>query len=362
MAMLSLALNVYIVKKYPSLPSSLIITVGTALITFIGYLFTKSDSVGPSMFYFFQNFGGTLIPETVAASGLQANMSKYKFIDLNNDQVEKFVQQYLPVIGHIEPGLPKFSIPKIFNPSEAPLIGFWIVTPVILVILLGFMESISISKKYAEILNYPLNCNQELIALGIANLGGSFFGCYSVAGSFSRTAVNQKSGATSLFASLITAGLLAVFLYGFTFLLYYVPKCTLAVILFLAVYGLIDFKLIKSYIRHKKYLDLFFFFAVFAATCCFGTTYGLIVGTVLNIFQLILKKRKGESLTPGGESKKAMLHSNDNLVKEDNESSCSSSSSSSSSAVTEQKLRLMEENKLNNESKESFDEIEMQKL
>jgi len=352
MGMLSLATNVFIVKKYPALPSSLIITVATGVITFIGYMFTKSESVGPAMFYFFENFGGTLIPESLKGTGLQSNMSKYKFMNLTDDQVEKYVQLYLPVIGKIPPGLPGFSIPKIFSPSEAPLIGFWMVTPVILVILLGFMEAISISKKFSEMLNYPLNCNQELIALGLANLGGSFFSCYSATGSFSRTAVNQKSGASSLFASLITAGLLAVFLYGFTILLYYVPKCTLAVILFLAVYGLIDFKLLKSYIKHKKYLDLFYFFGVFGATCCFGTDYGLLVGTILNVIQLILKKRRGERLAAGGDSKKDLPHSNDSLIPAGERDANSS----------EQGLRLMEENNNNNESKESFEEIEMQKL
>jgi len=355
MAMLSLAANAFIVKRFPSLPSSLIITVSTALITFIVYLFTISDSVGASMFYFFESFGGTLIPESIAP-GLQDNMTKYKYMNLTRTDKENYVKQFLPVIGKIEPGLPKFAIPQPFNRSEAPLVGFWMITPVVLVILLGFMESISISKKYAEILNYPLNCNQELIALGLANLGGSFFSCYSVAGSFSRTAVNQKSGATSLFASLFTAGLLAVFLKGLTFLLYYVPKCTLAVILFLAVYGLIDFKLIRSYIRHKNYMELLFFFAVFAATCRFGTTYGLVVGTVFNLIHIFIKKRRGESITPGGgEPKKPMVQSGE-LVRDPNDEDDDDDS------TNEQGFRLMEENNNPDESKDSFEEIEMQKV
>jgi len=361
MAMISLAVNVFIVKNYPSLPSSLIITIGTAIITWIVYLFTKSQSLGSAFFYFFSNFGGTLIPETVQSSGLQDHMSQYKFMNLTDDQVESFVMQYLPVIGSIKPGLPTFELPHIFGQSEDSVpLGFWIVTPVILVILLGFMESISISKKYSELLGYPLNCNQELIALGLANLGGSFFSCYSVAGSFSRSAVNQKSGATSLFASLITASLLAVFLYGFTGMLYYVPKCTLAVILFLAVYGLIDFKLIKKYIKNRNYLELLYFFGVFLATCCFSTKYGLIVGAIFNILHLLVIKK-----FMGKDKKKDMAQSSEMMLKKDK----------SDESMNESELRLVIEDQqpkdegkrksktiAKNDSSEALDEIEMQQV
>jgi len=354
MAMFSLAANFFIVKRFPSLPSSLIITVSTAVITFIIYMLTQSEACGGAMFYFFETVGGTLIPETTASANITAHMTKNRFLALNKDQVEKYVQLYLPVIGKIEPGLPKFAIPQPFSRTESPLVGPWLITPVILVILLGFMESISISKKYAEILNYPLNNNQELVALGLANLGGSFFSCYSVAGSFSRTAVNAKSGAKTPIASLITAGLIAIFLYGFTILLYYVPKCTLAVILILAVYGLIDFKLLKGYIKHKKYMELFFFFAVFLATCCFGTTYGLIVGTVFNIIHIIIKKRRGESITEE-ENNKEPVHSTELIKTPEDEYELNDDSSN------EQRSRLIDEASNSSDSKEG-EAIEMKKL
>jgi len=117
------------------------------------------------MFYFFETVGGTLIPETTAAANITAHMTKNKFKALSTDQLEKYAQLYLPVIGEIKPGLPEFKIPQPFSRSESPLVGAWLATPVILVILLGFMESISISKKYAEILNYPLNSNQVSLLL-----------------------------------------------------------------------------------------------------------------------------------------------------------------------------------------------------
>jgi high affinity sulfate transporter 1 len=363
MAMFSLLANFFIVKRFPSLPSSLIITVSTALITFIVCTLTKSESCGGVMFYFFETVGGTLIPETTAAANITAHMTKNKFKALSTDQLEKYAQLYLPVIGEIKPGLPEFKIPQPFSRSESPLVGAWLATPVILVILLGFMESISISKKYAEILNYPLNSNQELIALGLANLAGSFFSCYSVAGSFSRTAVNAKSGARTPIASLITASLIALFLYGFTFLLYYVPKCTLAVILILAVYGLIDFKLLNSYIKHKKFLELILFFAVFLATCCFGTTYGLIVGTVFNIIHIIIKKRRGESITEEGEKQEPKVQSAELMNSPDEGEEEEYEDDLTDDSINEQKFRLIEKGPVSSKANRNEGETrEIQKL
>jgi len=350
MALLSLAANFFIVKRFPSLPSSLIITITTALITWIIYLLTESSSCGGAMFYFFETFGGTLIPETAASANLTTHMTKNRFLALDSDHVDKYTQQYLPVIGSLKPGLPEFHIPK------ATDFQFGMITPIILVILLGFMESISITKKYSEILNYPVSNNQELIALGCANFAGSFFQCYSVTGSFSRTAVNAKSGARTPIASLITAALVALFLYGFTFLLYYVPKCTLAVILMLAVYGLIDVKLIKNYIKHKKWMELSFFLAVFLATFCFNTTWGLIVGTILNLVHIYIKKRRGEPITEEDNKKEPIIQSTELIRGPDDEDLMDNEDSSA-----EQRSRLIVEPGTSTDSKD-VEEIEMQKL
>ena len=60
--------------------------------------------------------------------------------------------------------------------------------------LIGFLESIAIAKAFARKNKYRVDPSQELIALGIANLMSSFVSSYPVTGSFSRTAVNAQSG------------------------------------------------------------------------------------------------------------------------------------------------------------------------
>ena len=64
--------------------------------------------------------------------------------------------------------------------------------------------------------DYKLDANQELIALGVANLAGSVFKSFPVTGGFSRTAVNDQAGAKTGLASLISATLIILTLLFFT--------------------------------------------------------------------------------------------------------------------------------------------------
>ena len=105
--------------------------------------------------------------------------------------------------------------------------------------LIGFMEATSISKAIAATTRQRVDTNQELIGQGLANIAGSFFGSYTVSGSFSRSAVAARSGArTGLFAIISVGGVVLVLLL-FTPYLYHLPQATLAVIVMIAVFGLI---------------------------------------------------------------------------------------------------------------------------
>ena len=66
--------------------------------------------------------------------------------------------------------------------------GF-IVTP-----LVAFLETIAVAKTLARKGNYKVDVTQELFALGIVNVVGSFFWSFPVAGSFSRSALNSQIG------------------------------------------------------------------------------------------------------------------------------------------------------------------------
>ena len=124
------------------------------------------------------------------------------------------------IVREVPSGLPEIGLPAINLGDLQTLL------PIALTIsLVGFMESIAVAKAVRNRhKDYKLVPNQELIALGAANLAGSVVQAYPVTGGFSRTAVNDQSGAKTGLASLISAGLIVLTLLFLTPLFISCPK------------------------------------------------------------------------------------------------------------------------------------------
>jgi MFS superfamily sulfate permease-like transporter len=130
-------------------------------------------------------------------------------------------------------------LPQFAAPSLQPDLMLALLPAALVMALIGFMEATSISKAIAVTTHQKVDTNQELVGQGLANIAGSFFGSYTVSGSFSRSAVAARTGAqTGLFAIVSVAGVVAVLLF-LTPYLYHLPQATLAVIVMIAVFGLI---------------------------------------------------------------------------------------------------------------------------
>ncbi len=112
------------------------------------------------------------------------------------------------VVGVIPEGLPSFQLLNFDSTLIKPLF------PIALTLaLVAFMEAISVAKAIEEKHDdYKVDPNQELIALGGANIVGSFFQSYPTTGGFSRTAVNNEAGAKTGIAALVSALLVALIL------------------------------------------------------------------------------------------------------------------------------------------------------
>lgn len=182
------------------------------------------------------------------------------------------------IVGEVPEGLPTLAIPQTV---WADIVNLF---PLALIIsLVGFMESISISKAIqAKRRQYKVSANKELVALGFANISGSFFGSFPVSGGFSRTAVNDQAGANTNVSSWISAMLVGLTLLFFTPLFYYLPNAVLASVIMVAVFGLIDVKMpLILYRTNKK--DLAMLLVTFLATLLFGVQIGITTGVVLSL-------------------------------------------------------------------------------
>jgi SulP family sulfate permease len=157
------------------------------------------------------------------------------------------------------------------------------------------MESIAIAKAIqAKHMDgdaedrYKINANQELIGLGIANIGGAFFQSFPVTGGFSRTAVNNQSGALTGMAAIFSSILIILTLLFLTPLFYYLPNAILAAVIMVAVFSLINVKE-AIHLWHAYRADFWMLIATFLGTLLLGIEEGILIGVVLSLGMLIYK-------------------------------------------------------------------------
>ena len=183
------------------------------------------------------------------------------------------------VVGTIPEGLPGFTMPAFsYHALSELMVG------AIIIAMVGFMEAISIAKAMAAKTKDRIDPNQELIGQGLGNITGSFFQSYPSSGSFSRSAVNLNAGARTGFSSVVTAILVVITLLFLTPLLYHLPKATLAAVVIMAVFGLINFVSVKHIWQTNRHDGIA---AVITFIATIGSApkldHGIIIGAVLAI-------------------------------------------------------------------------------
>ncbi len=149
-------------------------------------------------------------------------------------------QEQVAVVGAVPRGMPPLSVPHFDLELWGSLAG-----AAVLISIIGFVESISVAQTLAAKRRQRIDPDQELVALGAANVASALSGGFPVTGGFSRSVVNFDAGAQTPAAGAFTAlgiGLAALFL---TPLLYFLPKATLAATIIVAVLSLVDFSILK---------------------------------------------------------------------------------------------------------------------
>lgn len=146
------------------------------------------------------------------------------------------------VIGEIPRSLPMLSL------GVLDLKGWTELLPsALLIAIVGYVETISVARVLAFRRRQKIDPDQELIALGVANLGAAGFGAMPVAGGFTKSSANFEAGAQSQLSAIIAALWVALIAALFTGLLQELPRAVLSAIIIVAVWKLIDL----SSLRHN---------------------------------------------------------------------------------------------------------------
>ncbi|MDB4150342.1 SulP family inorganic anion transporter [Pseudomonadales bacterium] len=154
-----------------------------------------------------------------------------------------------------------------------------------------FMESTSIGAAVASKRREKIEPNQELVGLGLANLGSAMVGGFPVAGSFARTIVNFSSGAVTPVASLVTCVLVVITLVWFAPWFYYLPKAVLSAIIVMSAIQLIDLHGIQKTFQFNR-IDSVTFAGTFLAVLGLGVETGILAGIAISFLLLIRSSSK----------------------------------------------------------------------
>ncbi|GBC00661.1 hypothetical protein RclHR1_03930011 [Rhizophagus clarus] len=150
------------------------------------------------------------------------------------------------------------------------------------------LEHIAIAKSFGRINDYKINESQEIIAIGVTNVVGSFFHAYPATGSFSRTAIKSKSGVRTPLAGVFSAILVIIALYS-TAAFYYIPDAVLSAVI---IHAVLDLIASPAYIKQLWKIQ-FWDFMIFTVgiTVTFFTTVelGIYVSTALALVVLLVR-------------------------------------------------------------------------
>jgi len=148
------------------------------------------------------------------------------------------------------------------------------------------MESISTAKYYAAQRGYEIDPNQELIAIGSANLFGSLFQSFTSTGSLCRTSVNAGSGATTQLAGFITGTVVLLTLLVLTPLFYYLPMPVLAALVIHSALHIPDFETL--YFTYKtKGRDCALLMVALIGTLFIGILEGILIAAVASLVLVV---------------------------------------------------------------------------
>jgi SulP family sulfate permease len=186
-------------------------------------------------------------------------------------------------IAPIEGGLPSLSYPDLTLVVK-------LIPVAVAVTLLSLVESTSVARSIAGRTGQRLNLSTEFTGEGVANLLAAFFGGYPTTGSLSRSALNEREGATSRLAGFFSGLFVLIAVFGFGSTLNYTPTASLAGLLLVVAVGLVDRPHIARIFRSTK-SDRIAFLTTLAGTFFLHLDQAIYVGVGISLVLFLRQAR-----------------------------------------------------------------------
>jgi high affinity sulfate transporter 1 len=185
--------------------------------------------------------------------------------------------QGVSLVGVLPSGLPPFTIPRV-ELTDLPLL----VAGAIGIAVVSLADTISTSSAFAGRTGQEVRANQEMVGIGMANIGAGLFTGFPVSTSGSRTAVAERAGAKTQLTGLVGAAVILLMLVFVPGLMQWLPQPTLAAVVIVASMSLADIPATRRLWRQRK-SEFALSVAAFLGVAFLGVLPGILVAVTLSI-------------------------------------------------------------------------------
>jgi high affinity sulfate transporter 1 len=185
------------------------------------------------------------------------------------------------VLGPLPRGLPSPSLPYARVEDWAAILMGGLA-----VALVSFADTSVLSRTYAARLRTPVDPNQEMIGLGVANLATAFFQGFPISSSSSRTPVAEAAGARTQLTGVVGAFAIAILLIFAPELLEDLPNSALAAVVIAAAIGLIEVSDLRRIYRIQSW-EFWLSMSCFAGVAVFGAIPGIAIAIVIAVIEFL---------------------------------------------------------------------------
>jgi high affinity sulfate transporter 1 len=185
------------------------------------------------------------------------------------------------VLGPLPQGLPSPRMPFAHVDDLVPILMGGLA-----VALVSFADTSVLSRTYAARLRTPVDPNQEMVGLGIANLAAAFFQGFPISSSSSRTPVAEAAGARTQLTGVVGAIAIAVLLMLAPQLLQNLPHTALAAVVIAAAIGLFEVSDLRRIYRIQRW-EFWLSMACFAGVAVFGAIPGIALAIVIAVIEFL---------------------------------------------------------------------------
>jgi sulfate permease, SulP family len=173
------------------------------------------------------------------------------------------------------------AVPELSAPSWNMAVWQQLASSAVVISLLALTEAIAIARAIALRSGQTIDGNQETFGQGLSNVIGAFVSGYPSSGSFTRSGVNFDAGAQTPLAAIFASGILMAMLFFIAPLVGYLPIASMAGVLFIVAWGLIDFPAIKACFQNSE--DAAIFLLTFLACLLTDIEIAVFAGIALSI-------------------------------------------------------------------------------